>query len=393
MIATRHRRERIEQLAAVLDGDLPVDRAAADVRHLATVATEVHDGLPLPTMADDARDRVRDRVLAEIQLGTAEDAAPVRTPRTARSPRAVLATGLASALLAAGGVTVAAQEALPGDALYGLKKATESVRTAVASDPVEMSRLELTLATERLQELTIATQRPGVRPSLLVDALREMDARSIAGVEGLVRVAEIHDQPELLSEAAGFTERQFDELAATFRDLPPVVRPHAEDSLAVLRALRMERIQPALDACATCTSTVTPAASASEDATAPLISPLPREATVAQPPVEEPTPEPAPSPSTPSTPAPAVPDVTDTEREPERLLDGVRTRRSTDGTGLVPELPGPLNDVGNAVDDTVGSVLDGAGSLLDGTTGLLDDTLDGLGGAVDDTLGGLLGGG
>jgi hypothetical protein len=44
----------------------------------------------------------------------------------ARRPvRAALATGLASTMIAATGVTVAAQEALPGDALYGLKKGTE----------------------------------------------------------------------------------------------------------------------------------------------------------------------------------------------------------------------------------------------------------------------------
>lgn len=393
MITTRANRDRIEQLAAALDGRTSPADAPAEVRHLVAAAARIRTEVETPRMDAAAHGRVRDRVLAEIHLGAAEAEAPARGP--ARSPRAVLATGLASALVAAGGVTVAAQEALPGDALYGVKKATESVRTAVASDPVEMSRLELQLAAERLDEVIAATERGDARPSLMIDTLREMDARSIAGVEGLVRVAEIHDDAALLDEAATFTTTQFTALATVFRDLPVVVRPHAEDSLAVLRALRLERVDPALEACPDC-RTALPAAATTDDATAPLIAPLPGDATVATAPerAEQPA---SPTPSGGSTaPADRTPttDLAEAEDDAERLLDGVRTRRSTDGTGLVPPLPGPLDDVGTALDDTVGSVLDGAGSLLDGTTGLVDDTVGGLGDAVEGTvdgLGGLLG--
>lgn len=394
MITTRAHRERIERLAAALDGDTAPEDAPAEVRHLVAAASRIRAEVEAPRMDAAAHDRVRDRLLAEIHLSAAEAEAEAPA-RVARSPRAVLATGLASALVAAGGVTVAAQESLPGDALYGLKKATESVRTAVASDPVEMSRLELQLATERLGEIVAATERGDARPSLLIDALREMDARSIAGVEGLVRVAEIHDEATLLDEAATFTSVQFTALATVFRDLPVTVRPHAEDSLAVLRALRLERVDPALEACADC-QTALPTAAATGEATAPLIAPLPGDATIATSPErEDPPAEPSDGPT--STPPPARSpgtDLADAEDDAEQLLDGVRTRRSTDGTGLVPPLPGPLEDVGTALDDTVSSVLDGAGSLLDGTTDVVDETVNGLGGVLEDTadgLGGLLG--
>ena len=389
MLTTRAHRARVERLATALDGQASPQDAPAEVRHLVAAASRVRAEVPAPRMDAAARDRVRDRVLAEIHLDAVETQAPARP---ARSGRAVLATSLASALVAAGGVTVAAQEALPGDALYGLKKATESVRTAVASDPVEMSRLELQLAAERLEEIVTASERGTARPSLVIASLREMDARSIAGVEGLVRVAEIHDDPALLDEAATFTTRQFTALATVFRDLPVTVRPHAEDSLALLRALRLERIDPALEACSGC-QTVVPTASSSDDATAPLIAPLPGDATVATPRERDDTPpereSPRPAPPEPE-PEPARPPV-EVQEDAERLLDEVRTRRSTNGPGLVPPRPGPLDDVGTALDDTVGSVLDGAGSLLDDTTGLVDETVDGLGGLLGGTVDGLLG--
>lgn len=373
----RSRRERIEQLAEALEVGRPAEHVPADVRGMVALATRVAEDTPELTMSAEARDRVRDRVLTEIHLAGSEAETTSAPARVARSPRAAVATGLASALVAAGGVTVAAQESLPGDALYGLKKATESVREAVVSDPIDVSRLELALARERLDEVVSATERGDPRPSRLVDSLREMDARSIAGVEGLVRVAEIHDEPQLLIEAARFTELQYTNLADVFRDLPVTVRPHAEDSLAVLRALRNERIDPAIEACSACESMVQASMSAAAD---PLISPLPRDATIA----DRATTEDRPA-STDDTAPPAPTSTTSDEDRAGRLLDGVRSDRQT-SDGLVPPLPGPLGDVGDAVDDALRSVLDGAGTLLDDTTSTLDDTVDDTTSTLDDTV-------
>lgn len=134
-------------------------------------------------MTTDARDRVRDRVLAEIQLGPA--AVPTRAP--GRSPRVAVATGLISALVAAGGVTVAAQEALPGDALYGLKKVTESVRVAVAADQVEVGRLELRLARERLEEIVAASERGSASPVQITGLDIRLGALIELGLPGELR--------------------------------------------------------------------------------------------------------------------------------------------------------------------------------------------------------------
>lgn len=379
----RARRDRIDALAAALESDAPED-APAGVRELALLASQVHGTIELPSMTDAGRDRVRDRLLAELHLEEQERVAPAR-PVARTTPRAFVATGLASALVAVSGVTVAAQEALPGDLLYGLKKATESVRGAVAADPVEVSRLELRLARERLEEVIAASDRDRVDETALVEALAEMDRRSVAGVEGLVRLTELEGDGSLLREAATFTEIQHADLSAAFRSLPGSVQPHAEDSLALLRALWEQRIAPAIEACDGCLDVVPASATAQPTSLSPLVSPLPPGATIGG--TDDPG---TAADEAPSVPAPTLDDEVPTvllDPEDGSLLDQLGTRRSTttDRT-IVPSLPGPLDEVGGALDDTVTGLLDGAGSLLNGTTEALDDTVDGLTGSLGDLL-------
>lgn len=73
---------------------------------------------------------------------------------------------------AGGGTAVAfAQEAAPGDALYGVKRASEQVRLALELDPQGDAALHLELAQRRLDE---AEQAPGVADDLLDVALEHI---------------------------------------------------------------------------------------------------------------------------------------------------------------------------------------------------------------------------
>jgi hypothetical protein len=383
------RRARAAQLAEVLDGDLDPADARAEVRALAELAGGVAPDLPRPVLPADARDRIRERVMAEVHLGLVDDrtTAPTRVGR----PRAAVATGLASLLIASGGVAVAAQEALPGDTLYGLKKATESVRVAVAGAPADVSRLELALAAERLQEVRSSNARGDVAASHYVDTLREMDRLTVAGIDGLTTLSQETDDGELLLEAARFTDTQFAGLSEIFRDLPVTVRPNAEDSLALLRELREQRIDPLLERCEECLDLLSPAGTTTGVIIDPLVSdPLPA--------APEPPPE-APSPPSPDAPAPRGPATDPSPPQPQPApqplpeveVPDVQVPGSGGGGGggdeprrVVPRLPGPLDDVGGAVDDTLGPVLDDTGEAVDDLTGTVDDALDGVGDGLGD---------
>jgi hypothetical protein len=409
-VSTRSRRRaRVEQLAELLDGTLAPDDAPGDLRRLATLAGTVTDEVELPALDADARDRMRTRVMAEVHNDLHAAAAETTAAPPRRRGAVALAGGVASVVIGAGGVAVAAQDALPGDVLYSVKQATESVRVAAAGDLTEQGRLELALAEERLEELTAATQRGDVRDEVLVDTLARMDVRSRDGAVTLVRVAERDGDAALLDEVAAFTERQSGRIVAVFDDLPVTVRPHAEDSLALLRAIRLQLLDPLLSGeGSTAAAQVTDLEERLRSTTLP---PAPRDegggttttttTITTTRPAEEP-PEGS-SPTAPSSPGggSTLPDVGSVE-DPNR------------GRDVVPRLPAPLDDVGDAVDDTVGGVLDGTGRIVDdtrrgvgdtvggvgdnvgGVGDTVDDVVDGVGNVVDDTLGGaggLLGGG
>jgi hypothetical protein len=68
---------------------------------------------------------------------------------------------LAGILLIAGMLHLLAQQSLPGDPLYGLKRAEEQVWLALTLDPVERRLVEETLAARRWEEYRALAQRRG----------------------------------------------------------------------------------------------------------------------------------------------------------------------------------------------------------------------------------------
>jgi hypothetical protein len=376
VVALGNRRERIEQLDQLLDGSLAADDARADVRRLASLATAVRTDLPMPLLEDDARDRIRTRVLAEIHNdahAAAVDAPARRAPRR----RVAVATGVASLVVGTTGIAVAAQEALPGDVLYGVKQATESVRVAAASGAVEQGRVELALAVERLEEVRAAVERGGVRDEVLIDTLARMDTRSRDGAETLVREAERSGDVALLEEVATFTEQQGRGIVDVFDQLPVTVRPYAEDSLAVLRAIRAELLDPVLGSSRF--AAVTQASALEELLRSAPLPPAPSTTTLGDA-------ETSPDGGTTSTPSG---DGSGTSGSELPLDAPAPTDGATQPRDVVPRLPAPLDDAGRTVDETVGGVVDGADDLVDGASDAVDDTVGGAGDTVDDAVDGV----
>ncbi|MGH3442066.1 MAG: DUF5667 domain-containing protein, partial [Nitriliruptorales bacterium] len=142
---------------------------------------------------------VRDRHLALIRSRLTDAQAPVATAGPIRRRLTALAAGLATFLTLGGGGAVAlAQNAQPGDPLYGLKRATERVRLAFAGDQEEDS-LHVTLAERRIQE---AAGAPDQRHELLTQALDALLAASEAPGERAVTVLASLLETDLPDDAA-----------------------------------------------------------------------------------------------------------------------------------------------------------------------------------------------
>jgi hypothetical protein len=118
--------------------------------------------LERPVMRDQFRKELRGRLMSE--------AVTVLAPRPSRfSFPLILRPAFAAAailLLVLAGATSAAASSLPGDPLYGLKRASEDVRLALTFDDIARTQLLSELTDRRLEELAeIAKNRPSSAPT------------------------------------------------------------------------------------------------------------------------------------------------------------------------------------------------------------------------------------
>jgi hypothetical protein len=116
---------------------------------------------------------VRDRHLARIR---AHEPTPVPTParRPARGSRRLVPLAAATtALLLLGGGVVAAQEAVPDDPLYGVKRASEQVWGAFPRGADRSAEVHLALAERRLGE---ARRAPEHAQRLIDEGVAEAEA-------------------------------------------------------------------------------------------------------------------------------------------------------------------------------------------------------------------------
>jgi hypothetical protein len=370
-VTPRPNRRRIEELDALLEGRLAPEDASASSRRLAAMATTVVDRDPFPAaeLGPERKTAIRQQLLADIAAlpapvtERAREALLPRMRRATNQARVAVASTMAASMVGTAGVAVAAQEALPGDALYGVKKATESLRLSLAGDQVAEGRLELRLAQERLAEVIAGSQDQRV-PSAdaLIDTLGEMDVRSLSGAEHLIRVGERDDRPELFEEVADFTERQAATLAEAYDGMPSDVKPHAEDSLSVLRRIRIELLIPAIERC----DCVELAGSSSPLPAGPEADELPWFRSAALP-------------------LPSL-DGSDQTEATEGSGPGSTPDAVDDPTGTIGTGSSGTSSLGGTIDDVVDGTTGTVGRVTESTTDTLEETVDGTTSTVTGTV-------
>lgn len=153
-LATPAERRRAQDFAALVEGAHRTgDR---DLESLAALVTSLR---PAPLTPDAGfKADLRARLVAEAAAPAAAPAGLVPEQRRAPGSHAAhrirrgVAAGLAVALIGAAGTAAASTQALPGDALYGLKRGIEDVQLALAGSDLGRGRELLDQARHRLAE-------------------------------------------------------------------------------------------------------------------------------------------------------------------------------------------------------------------------------------------------
>ena len=229
MIGSVFHRRRAERFAQL------VDEAAGARRHrmrstlddsltdLVSVSQRLTD-LPVKVETQqEFKDGLRAMLLATAEregIGiTAKDPEPEATRRGQRSlrrpagsrpavsrrtrTRGSIVVGLAAGTLALSGMSAASGDAIPGDALYTVKRSTEKAQLALAGSDISRGQLYLEFARTRLDEAQ-AVKDPGGLTAVLDD----MDSETLEGVRLLTSTAVSRKDPAALDAVDAFTTTQ-----------------------------------------------------------------------------------------------------------------------------------------------------------------------------------------
>ncbi|MDT0183570.1 DUF5667 domain-containing protein [Microbacterium sp. ARD31] len=377
-------RRRADEFEALLSRgpDAPLDERGA--ARFAALLDVVADLRALPEVAPRAEfvGSLRERLMAEADtVLVRQPPAPERLAMPVASRRrdrriGVLLGGVAMAGAAAT-MGVAAQTALPGESLYGVKRGIESAEVRLAGDDAARGRTLLAQADTRLAELEEIAG--GQAPEALVpDTLETFTRQSSEGVRSLLASYDTTGTTADVQVARDFTAASMDRLESLEGQLPESAR---DELLAAGRTLTDLDIE-ASNACVTCGGgiTTTPEFLLSS-APVDLLSGLDSDELTLEPaaaPVSGQdltgitVPEVLQSPTV--QPTAAVPTTT-----PEVLPSPTPTTK--------PDVPGTVDDT---VEDTVDTVTDTTSDVVTQLDGVTGGALGGLTGTVDNATGGLI---
>ncbi|MEO3777032.1 DUF5667 domain-containing protein [Micromonospora sp. B11E3] len=158
---------------------------------------------------------------------------PAVTARRARARGAIL-IGVAAGAIAVSGISAASENAVPGDALYGMKRSTERAQLALASSDLSRGQLFLDFARTRLGE---ADELRGDRLGFAA-VLDDMDSDTRQGVRLLTTTAVQRSDPAGLDAVDTFLAGQRRAVGKLLDGAGRAERDRVRRSLALLEEVR-----------------------------------------------------------------------------------------------------------------------------------------------------------
>jgi len=194
------------------------------------VATAERDGIGVTDTAPE----VGPREALAARLRTSPRRPSTVTARRARTrARAAVIVGIAAGTLALSGMSAASGDAMPGDALYGIKRSTERAQLALAGSDLSRGQLYFEFAKTRVAEARAVRQDTAGLDGVLDD----MDRETTQGTRLLTTAAVDRRNPAAIDAVAHFVGVQRRNVSALL-DLPsPDARKRVQESLSLLNLI------------------------------------------------------------------------------------------------------------------------------------------------------------
>jgi hypothetical protein len=254
MITLTSAKRRAEEFAAAVDAPT-TSPARADLAELVgVVATLRAHPTEQATPRADFSAALRERLMTEAEATWTYDPSAARLTLPARPTgrRERRLAAAATALVLAGGtagVAAAAQQALPGEALYPLKRGIEDVRADLTGDDAAKGRTLLDQAFSRLAEARTLVDESGNDPAVgsTIDTFR---SQAVTGSGLLLDSYEDTGDEAAVSEVRAFAEDGLVQLEALSTLVPADLQAPIEDAALALQEIELR----AAEACPTCGS-------------------------------------------------------------------------------------------------------------------------------------------
>lgn len=222
--------DRLTELAAI-------GHTLSAVRPAVQVDPEFRTGLRAMLVATAERDGIGDPAPSEPAPGVhtavpAPRAAGLFARGTGRRIRArgAIVLGVAAGALAVSGISAASENAVPGDALYGVKRSTERAQLAMAGSDITRGQLSLGFARTRLDEAAaLAGDSPDFPP-----VLDDMDNDTRQGIRVLTTSAMARKDATPLDAIETFVTGQRHVIAPLLDRLATGNRTRAMTSMGLL---------------------------------------------------------------------------------------------------------------------------------------------------------------
>lgn len=240
----RRRAERFAQLLDEASGGRRHhlrDRADEGLAELIVVSDRLTAVNPQVKIDPDFRTDLRAMLVAAAErepIGATAVKAPEPGPTSESQPkftgrriraRGAVIVGVAVGAIAVSGMSAASENAMPGDALYGVKRSTERAQLALASSDVTRGQLFLDFARTRRAEASTVRDTAGFS-----GVLDDMDGDTREGAKLLHSAAVGRRDAAPLDAVDAFVSGQREQIAKMLDRLPTASRDRAVSSLAVL---------------------------------------------------------------------------------------------------------------------------------------------------------------
>jgi hypothetical protein len=256
-------RQRAEEFAALVDGtvsplrevkpghdrhDMEVDRLVGIVTVMRREAAED----PLATPSESFSLDLRERLMTEAEVVLSPKKAVLTLPPRTRGKRERRLVAIASAAVVfagTAGMAAAAQNSLPGEALYPIKRGIESAQVGLATSPSGRGHHLLDQAGDRLVEvqgLVAAGQTTG--GPRIPGTLDEFTSQARQGADLLLSSYADTKDPKTVATVRAFAARDLTILQGLAQTAPPEAQQSLQQAATALAAIDSR----ATEACPAC---------------------------------------------------------------------------------------------------------------------------------------------